>query len=144
MNGLFSTIKEQLQPRDLSDLLCFCRPGIAHRNWSGIDHSSGIDQSSLVSGMYILKEVCYKTTSIPAIHFFSGSIIISREYLKRSICHGHCVYFTTVVAAIHYNKRSVVDSRKFESTFIWGKPLQPCSFKGAYLLHRTSCSNFCL
>ena len=25
---------------------------------------------------------------------------------------------------------------------IWGKPLQPCFFKGAYLFHRTSHINF--
>ena len=26
--------------------------------------------------------------------------------------------------------------------FISRKPLWPCSFKGAYLFHRTSCNNF--
>ena len=34
----------------------------------------------------ILKEVCYLTASIVAIHFFCSSVIISREHLKRSIC----------------------------------------------------------
>ena len=51
--------------------------------------------------MYILNKVCYLTASIAAIHFFYGSVIISREHLKRSICQGHCVYSTTLVATIH-------------------------------------------
>ena len=62
--------------------------------------------------MHILKEVCFITTSFPAIHFFYNSVIISREHLKKSTCQGNCVYFTTLFATIHYNKRSVVDSRK--------------------------------
>ena len=70
--------------------------------------------TSLISSMYILKEVCYLTASVAVIHFFYGSVMISREHLKRSICQGHCVYFTTLVATIHYYKRSVVDLRKFE------------------------------
>ena len=68
--------------------------------------------ASLVSGMYILKEACYMTTLVPAIHFFYDSVIISREYLKQSIQQGHCVYFT-LVAAIHC-KWYLADSRKFE------------------------------
>ena len=62
--------------------------------------------------MHILKEVCFITTSFPAIHFFYNSVIISREHLKKSTCQGNCVYFTTLFATIHYNKWSVVDSRK--------------------------------
>ena len=53
--------------------------------------------------MYVFKEVFYLMTSIAAIHFFYGSVVILREYLKQSICQGHCVYFKTLVAAIHYN-----------------------------------------
>ena len=68
--------------------------------------------TSLVSGMHILKEVCYMTTSFPAIHFFYDSVFISREHLRQSTCQGNCVYFTTLSATIHYNKRSLVDSRK--------------------------------
>ena len=67
---------------------------------------------SLVSGMHVLKKVCYMTTSFTAIHFFYDSVFISREHLKKSTCQGNCVYFTTLFATIHYNKRSVVDSRK--------------------------------
>ena len=62
--------------------------------------------------MHILKEVCFITTSFPAIHFFYDSVIISREHLKKSTCQGNRVYFTTLFATIHYNKRSAVDSRK--------------------------------
>ena len=45
--------------------------------------------------VYILKEICYLMTSIPVIHFFYGSIIISRKQLKPS-------------------KQSVVDSTKLK------------------------------
>ena len=62
--------------------------------------------------MYILKEVCFMTTSFLVIHFFYDSAIITRKHLKKSSCQGNCVYFTTLFATIHYNKRSVVDSRK--------------------------------
>ena len=76
--------------------------------------------ASLVSGMYILNEVCYLTAPIAAIHFYYGSVIISREQLKRSICQGRCVYFTTLVATncLYYNKRPVVDSRKFQYIYL--------------------------
>ena len=69
-------------------------------------------ETSLVLRMYILKEACYLATSFPAVHFFYGSVIISREHLKRSNCQGLCDYFIIlVVLAIHFNKRSVVDTR---------------------------------
>ena len=55
----------------------------------------------LVLRMYMLNEVCYLTASIAAIHFFYGSVIISREHLKRSICQEHCAYYTTLVATMH-------------------------------------------
>ena len=35
--------------------------------------------------------VCYLTTSIAAIHFFYGAVIISREHLKRSIHYSKCI-----------------------------------------------------
>ena len=61
--------------------------------------------TSLVSGMHILNEVCYLRTSIRAIYFFYESVITSREHLKRFICQEHCnrnsFYFTTLVATIH-------------------------------------------
>ena len=67
----------------------------------------------MVSGIHILKEVCFMTASFPAIHFFYYvSVIISREHLKKSICQRNCVYFTAPFATIHWNKRSVVSSRK--------------------------------
>ena len=70
--------------------------------------------------MYILNKVCYLTASIAAIHFYYGSVIISRKQLKRSICQGRCVYFTTFVATNrpYYNKQPVVDSRKFEYVYL--------------------------
>ena len=66
----------------------------------------------MVSDMHILKEVCFMTTSFPAIHLFHNNVIISGAHLKKSTCQGNCVYFTTLFKTIHYNKRSVVDSRK--------------------------------
>ena len=73
--------------------------------------------------MDILKDVCYLTTSIADIHVFYGSVIISREQLKRSICQGHCIYFTILVAAIHYKKQAVVDSKKFDGYFYLKKAI---------------------
>ena len=43
-----------------------------------------------------MNEVCYLTTSIAAIHFLYGNVIISRDHLKQSICQGHYVYFTNL------------------------------------------------
>ena len=39
---------------------------------------------ALVSGMYILNSLLFDGVC-------EGSVIISREYFKRSICQGHCV-----------------------------------------------------
>ena len=109
-NDSFSIAKEQLQARIFfSNVLFFRRARVVATRY----HIYKYD-TSLVSGMYIFKEVCYLTTSIAAIHFFYGSVIISREHLKRSKCQGHCVYFTTFVTIICYNKRYVVSLRKFE------------------------------
>ena len=66
----------------------------------------------MVSGVHILKEVCFMTTSFPASHFFHNSVIISRAHFKKSTCQRNCVYFATLFKTIHYNKWSVVDSRK--------------------------------
>ena len=62
--------------------------------------------------LHILKKVCFMTTSFPCIHFFSDSVIISREHLQKSTCQENCVYFTTLFTTIHYNNGSVVDSKK--------------------------------
>ena len=94
--------------------------------------------------MYILNEVCYLTTSIGAVYFFCNSVIISWEHLKRFICQGHCVYFATLVATIHIITSGLWLIRKKMNMFFWGKLLYSCSFKGAYLFYRTSCSNICL
>ena len=63
--------------------------------------------TSLISGMHILKKVCYMTTSFPGIRFFYDNFIISRQHLKRFISQRDCVYFTALVTIMHYNKRSV-------------------------------------
>ena len=107
MNHPFFNIKNNCSHRILSNLLCFCRTGIVVRRYYNNYNTS------LVSGIHILKEVCFMTTSFPNIHFFYyDSVIISREHLKKSICQRNCVYFTTPFATIHWNKRSVVGSRK--------------------------------
>ena len=101
-------IKEQLQPRILSNLLCSCRTGmVARRFHNNFD-------TSLILDMHILKEVCYMMASFPAIHFLYNRVIIPQEHLKWFLWQGHCVYLATLAAAIHYNKWFVVDSRKFE------------------------------
>ena len=137
MNYPFYIIKN-LQPLILSNLLCFCRTGIVERRYHNYD-------TSLVSAIHILKEVCYMTTSFLAIHFFYDSVIISREGLKRPTCQGHRLYFTTLVVMIHYNKRSVFNSRKIvECIFFEENHCSPALLKVlSYLFHRTSCNNFC-
>ena len=97
-----------MQPRILSNLLCFFTAWILARRYHNYF------DTSLISGMHILKEVCYVMVSFPAIHFFYDRVIISREHLQWSICQRYFAYFATLAATIHYNKRSVVDSRKFE------------------------------
>ena len=99
MNDPFSIKKEQLQPRILIDLVCFCRTRVVARIYH--DTSIRYHDTSVFSGMYISNEVCYLTTSIAAIHFFYGIAIILREHLKRSICQGYCVNFTTLVVTIY-------------------------------------------
>ena len=99
----------------------------------------------MVSSMYILKDSLCLTTSIAAILFFYGTVIISWEHLKRSICQGHWVYFTTLIAILQKSKRSVVDSRKFEGYCVYlKKAIVAMLCWGVCLFHRTSCSNFCL
>ena len=99
--------------------------------------------TSFVSGMHVLKEVCYMTTSFPAIHFFYDSVIISREHLKQSTCQGNCLYFTILFATIHYNKRSAVDSRKSWRLCLFEENHGSLA-EGSYLFHSPSCNNFCL
>ena len=89
----------------------------------------------------------YYEREIAATYSFKFTVFLQkRKYSKRSICQGHCVYFTTLVATIHYS--SIITSglrlirKKIKCMLIWGKPLQPCSFKGTYLFNRASCNKF--
>ena len=56
----------------------------------------------------------------------------------------------TVVISQHFLQPSIIISgmgwfeKMLMSMFISGKPLRSCSFKGAYLFHRTSCNIFFL
>ena len=108
-------IKEQLQPRIVSNLLCFCRTGIVARRYR-----NNFD-TSLISGMHILAKVCYMMTSFPAIHFFYNRVIISREHLK----------WYTVFISQHLLQPSIITSglwlirENMKGMFIWGKPLKP-------------------
>ena len=94
--------------------------------------------------MYILNEICCLTTSIGAIYFpitvllFHG-ITWSDPYVKGTVSLSqHLLQPSILLQAVYgWFKRNWM-------VFIWGKPLEPCSFKGAYLFHRTSCSNTCL
>ena len=85
----------------LSNFLCFCRTEIVLR-WYNNNF-----ETSLISGMHILKEVCYTMTSFPTIHFFYEPLFHWSTW-GDTLCQGHCVYFTTLAAAIHFKRRSVV------------------------------------
>ena len=74
--------------------------------------------------MYVLKEICCVTISIPVIYFFYGCVIISGEHLKQYIYQRRLLYyFTTLVVAILYNPWSVFDSRKYEEYFYLRKAI---------------------
>ena len=47
----------------LFKLVCFCRAGVVASRYLNTNYDT-----SLISGMHILKEVCYMMTSFPAIH----------------------------------------------------------------------------
>ena len=95
--GPLFIIKEQLQPYILSNLLCFCRIGIVATRYHNFD-------TSLISGMHILKEVCYILTSFPAIHFFYDRVIISWEHLK------WCMSRTLCFFSQHWLQPSIITS----------------------------------
>ena len=121
------------------NLICFCITVVAWRDIIVNNYDT-----SLVSGMYILNDVCYLAT-IRAIYFFYNSVITSREHFKRFIYQEHCVYFTTLVATIDIITTGLwLIREKLNDIFIWGKPLYPHSFKASYLFHWISCSNNCL
>ena len=52
----------------------------------------------------------------------------------------------TVFISRHFLRSSIITRSQWliwenlKGVFIWGKPLSPCSFKSAYLFHRTSCT----
>ena len=70
--------------------------------------------------MHILKEVCYMTTSFPAINFFYDSVLISPEPLKQCTCQGNCVYFTTIFATIIIISAGWFE-KKLKNLLTWGK-----------------------
>ena len=114
MNDLFSIKKEQLQNHVFFQTYCVIPE---QELWQGDIIVTNYD-TSLVLGIYTLNEVCYLATSNAAIHFFYGSVIISRERLKRYICQEHCILFhNTCSNHPYYNKRFVVDSKKFEYVY---------------------------
>ena len=91
--------------------------------------------------MHILKEVCYMTTSFHYLY------VVSLSH-GNTWSDSHVKY--TVFISQHLLQPSIIKSglrlirEKLKDMFIWEKPLYQCSFKGAYLFHRTSCINFCL
>ena len=88
INGNFSTVKEQIQPGILSNSLFF----LEHELLQGDIIVTNYD-TSFVSGMYILKHVCYLRTSVTAIHFL------------------HCHSFTVALEVIQYIKGTVFISQ---------------------------------
>ena len=93
--------------------------------------------------IYWMKSVIWRH---PLERFIFSVIVLlfHGKHLKRFICQGHCVYFATLVATIHIITSGLWLIRKKMNMFFWGKLLYSCSFKGAYLFYRTSCSNICL
>ena len=60
--------------------------------------------------------------------YVKGPVFTSQDFMQSSI-------ITSGLWLIQENLKGM---------FIWGKPLQPCSFKCAYSFQKTTCSNICL
>ena len=93
--------------------------------------------------MYKLKDSLL-SDSVNCNNPFLLFVIISPEHLNWSImskalCSQHLLQTSIVVSSLWLIRENLKGT-----LFIWGKPLQPWSFKGAYLFHRTKCNNFCL
>ena len=141
INGNFSTFKEQIQPGILSNSLFF----LEHELLQGDIIVTNYD-TSFVSGMYILKHVCYLRTSVTAIHFLHCHSFTVGSTWSDPIYQGYCVYFTALITAINYKNWSVVYSRKFEGYLL-------CLFEESHsipgyskvpVIAKNICSNFCL
>ena len=151
LGGTANNLQDHMQWSSFSRVLCFfetstCRYPFFFKSSGLLYHSScshTFYDTSLFSGMYWWKKVCCFTTSIATIHFFYGTVIISWEYLKRSIMpRTLCL---ALVATIHYNKWPVVDPGKLEGYCVYlRKAIVSLFFKGACLFHRTSCGNVSL
>ena len=132
MDGPFSIIKEQLELRILSNLLC-CSKGYHSIIVTNYD-------TSFVLGMYLLTDSLLFDDINCSHSFFDDPVIISWEYFVKG-----SVYFTSLIAVTHCNKRSVIDSRKFEGYCVYFRKVPAVLvFRGACLSHKTSCNIFCL
>ena len=89
--------------------------------------------------LYWMKFIIWRHLLEP---FFYNSVIISQEHLNQSICVYHCVYLTSLVSTIDIITSALsLIGKKLNDMCICRKP---CSFKGPYSFHKTSCSNICL
>ena len=90
--------------------------------------------------MHISKEVCYMTALFPVIHsslYFTWALEVIHISGDLCLFHNTCNHPLQQAVCGWFEK-------KLKGTFIWAKSLYPCSFKDAYLFHRTSYNNFCL
>ena len=99
----FFITKEQLQPRIFSNLLCFWRTGIAAKKIINTNYDT-----SLFSGMHILKEMWKRSSSYPSFLWWWQYLTGALEAIHMSMIL--CLFHNTCYS----NKRSVLDSRKFE------------------------------
>ena len=108
LNDPFSITEEQLRPRILSNLLCFCRTWVIARRY----HSYSL--------CYLLD---FRNVYIAAIHFFCGSVIIHRSFWSDPYVKD------TVIFSQHFLQPSITTSvlwliwENLKSMFIWEKPL---------------------
>ena len=67
--------------------------------------------------MYILKEDCFWTTSVAAIHFFYGSLIISLEHFEAiHMLSTMCFFIKALENGL--NQRSLCSSKAYKSLHI--------------------------
>ena len=119
INKPFLSQKGNCSHASFSNLLCLCRTGIVVERCDKNNYDT-----SLFSGMYILKEVYYMTTSIPAIHFF----------MVVSLFHGSTwvdpYVKDTVFISQHLLQPSIIRSglwlirENLKGMIVWWKPLK--------------------
>ena len=97
-----------------------------------------INSNSCTAPILFLKEFTFSTPIVIFLAFCNLCAVTDGKIFSALAA------FSALVATIHIIASGLWLIREKLNMFIWIKPLQPRTFKGAYLFQRTSCSNICL